>query len=1221
MEDGDTVATDEIVWNFSGNLGDKNFYRYKLDSKNWTEWQRSKSNGTEARLTLTRADTGSHVVTFETCYNPDDDITDTSFTFVKINVPFIIFQPENKTVTDGKSVSFSVGANGTNLFYQWQKDTVNIEGATSSILSLPAVTIADNNTRYRCIIYNVGGLTVTIYANLSVNKKIIPPLIATQPESQNVTEGQAVTFKVSATGTDITYQWKKGSVNINGAITSSYTIPVVTLADSGAKFHCVISNISDTITSDTVILSIEKKFYPPIITLQPVSQTIMEGKPVTFVIDATGTNLHYQWLNGAVPIPNATSATFTIASVLATDNNAVYSCVVSNSVDTLNSNGAVLSVVQDIVAPAITIQPTSKTVTAGKSAVFSVIASGTALYYQWYKDTSAIQRAVFSEYTIPVATIADSGKSFKCMVFNSVDTVISSVAKLTVTKNVIAPAIAEQPQSKSVTEGQPVTFKVFAAGSDLAYQWLKNNIAITGAITNTYTVAATSAGDNGLVFQCIIYNTADTIVSNPATLSVIQNNFPPVIRVQPLDQTVTEGQTAIFSVIAEGTALVYQWQKGATAIIGATNATYSLTDIVISDSGSEYSCIVSNAIDTVVSKKVKLVVTQNIVAPSITGQPVSVTVIAGGTTTFTVTTNGTNLKYQWQKGNADIAGANTSTYSVISVAPTDNAANYRCIVSNTADAVISNTVSLTVVYTVTYLGNGNATGSVPVDTSVYPQNGIISIKGNTGSLARTGYTFSGWTSSQDGSGKAYQENDTLITGLANTQLFAKWCIDSFTVSFNSNEGSSVLSQKIAYGGYATEPAVPTRIGFAFAGWHSNQALTALFDFTTPVTSPRTLFAKWNPVYRVIYDVNGGNGIGPVDNNLYQSGQFVSVLDKPTGLTQQYYDFVGWNTTSNGTGANRLAGTTYQIGSKNDTLYAKWQIAKPVITLHPVAISVFPLDNISISVTAEGIGLAYQWQKDGVNLSGETKSIYSKQMANFTDSGYYCCIVSNVSGNTISSTTKLTIRTTLKDADSNEYKIVVIGNQVWTAENLRTTKYNDGTSIFYDTSAVNWGSSTIGKYCWFNNSSTTKEQVGAFYNWYAVDSRKLAPAGWHVPETTDWSTLENYLIANGYNYDGSTTDNKIAKSLSAKILWPISTYEGTPGNGLELNNKTGFSALPNGYRDNNGKFQSPSDGCNVWSATSNNVSDAYFYQIFPYEINLFYFIYNKSFGRPVRLVKD
>lgn len=769
--------------------------------------------------------------------------------------------------------------------------------------------------------------------------------------------------------------------------------------------------------------------------MQPVSQTIVEGKPVTFTIDAIGTNLHYQWRNGNEPIPNATSATFTIAVALVTDSNAVFSCIVSNSVDTVISNGAVLTVVQSFVAPEIRVQPTSKTVTAGKSALFSVIASGTALHYQWYKDTAFIQNALSSEYTIPVTTLADSGKSFKCMVYNSVDTVMSSDAKLTITKNVIVPTITVQPQNETVAEGQSVTFIVNATGSD--------------------------------------------------------------------------------------------------------------------------------------------------------------------------------LNYQWQKGNVDITGANGSTYSVLPVASADNTASYRCVVSNTTGTVISNAATLTVVYAVTYLGNGNSTGSVPVDTGIYLQNGIIIVKDNTGSLTRTGHTFGGWNRTQNGTGKVYQHNDTLLAGTEHLQLYVKWSIDSFTVSFNSNEGSSVTAQMIAYGGYATEPAVPTKTGFAFEGWYSNQALTALFDFTTPITATRTLFAKWNPVYRVIYNVNGGSGSAPVDNNLYQSGQLVSVLDKPTVLTRQYYDFAGWNTASNGTGATRLVGTSFQIGTKNDTLYANWQIAKPAITLQPLAVSVFPLDNISMSATAEGIGLTYQWQKDGVNLTGATNSVYAKQKVNFSDSGYYCCVVGNVSGNTPSSTVKLTLRTTVKDADSNVYSIVAIGDQVWMAENLKTTRYRDGSPILEIKGGQEWADLTTPAYCWYtNDSSLFKKDYGALYNWHVIDpvnTKQIAPEGWHVPSDSEWVLLASYL--GGSNVAGGSLKEE------GFLHW---TY---PNEGAT--NSSGFKALPGGYCSYNGTFGKYGAYGVWWTTTENDQSTAIYHNLYSDRVDMYrkYNYYNKNYGFSIRCIRD
>jgi uncharacterized protein (TIGR02145 family) len=154
---------------------------------------------------------------------------------------------------------------------------------------------------------------------------------------------------------------------------------------------------------------------------------------------------------------------------------------------------------------------------------------------------------------------------------------------------------------------------------------------------------------------------------------------------------------------------------------------------------------------------------------------------------------------------------------------------------------------------------------------------------------------------------------------------------------------------------------------------------------------------------------------------------------------------------------------------------------------------------------------------------------------------------------------------VKDFDGNEYKAVRIGNQVWMAENLRTTKYSDGTAIplkVIDNNA--WINLSTPGYCWWNNDSATYSVLyGAIYNWYAVNTGKLCPTGWHVPTDADWTLMENYLIANGYNYDGTNSGNKIAKSLAAATNWPLSSNTGAPGNTdyPSYCNKTGFTALP------------------------------------------------------------
>jgi uncharacterized protein (TIGR02145 family) len=213
--------------------------------------------------------------------------------------------------------------------------------------------------------------------------------------------------------------------------------------------------------------------------------------------------------------------------------------------------------------------------------------------------------------------------------------------------------------------------------------------------------------------------------------------------------------------------------------------------------------------------------------------------------------------------------------------------------------------------------------------------------------------------------------------------------------------------------------------------------------------------------------------------------------------------------------------------------------------------------------------------------------------------------------------------TLKDADGNVYQTVRIGNQVWMAENLRTTKYNDSTVIPLVKDIDEWSSLTTPAYCYYNNTTNSDsiKKFGALYNWYAVNTGKLAPAGWHVPTDSEWDTLQNYLIANGYNYDGTTTGNKIAKSMAAETDWEASIKEGAIGNDPTKNNSSGFSALPGGSRGSDGHFYYQSLWGRWLSSTERDESTAWWrYLYFDYE----YLTRNSGYkvcGFSLRLVLD
>jgi uncharacterized protein (TIGR02145 family) len=242
----------------------------------------------------------------------------------------------------------------------------------------------------------------------------------------------------------------------------------------------------------------------------------------------------------------------------------------------------------------------------------------------------------------------------------------------------------------------------------------------------------------------------------------------------------------------------------------------------------------------------------------------------------------------------------------------------------------------------------------------------------------------------------------------------------------------------------------------------------------------------------------------------------------------------------------------------------------------------------------------------------------------------------LAGSTIIILHSFCTRTPVTDADGNIYPTVRIGGQVWTVDNLRTTKFNDGTPISHVPDGIAWHSLATPGFCYYRNTNNADsiKRFGALYNWYCVDSKKLAPPGWHVPTNEDWAALQKYLIDHGYNWDRQKSGNNIAKSMAAQTGWKPFTVEGTPGYKMEENNRSGFSGLAAGWRYDTrdsvqvpgiawkGAFKGISHKGAWWSATEVNESFGYLYGLgFCVERLIQYDMFFKTCGYSVRLVKN
>jgi sugar lactone lactonase YvrE len=270
--------------------------------------------------------------------------------------------------------------------------------------------------------------------------------------------------------------------------------------------------------------------------------------------------------------------------------------------DTLNH---VIRLGNLIVAPAISAQPQSTSVLAGAAFSLSVGATGTApLTYQWYQNGNAVAGATASTYAVASAATTNAG-SYTVIVSNPAGSATSNSAVVAVSLPVVAPSIAIQPQSITITAGQGGNLSVAANGTaPLSYQWFQNGNAVAGATSSTYAISNAVTANAGS-YTVTVTNSAGTATSAPATVVV---GIPPSITSPPQSVTVAQGSLFTLSVTCAGSdPISYQWSFNGGAISGATGSSYVVASASPASAGS-YAVTATNAFGTATSGAAAVIV-------------------------------------------------------------------------------------------------------------------------------------------------------------------------------------------------------------------------------------------------------------------------------------------------------------------------------------------------------------------------------------------------------------------------------------------------------------------------------------------------------------------------------------------------------------------------------------------------------------------------------------
>ena len=581
----------------------------------------------------------------------------------------------------------------------------------------------------------------------------IPPVDVT------VTTPNPATFTVGATGTPpLTYQWRRDGVNITGATSTTYSLASTAVADSGAQFDVVVSNPGGSVTSTAATLTVLSIPVAPTVTAHPEDVAVTAPAPATFSVTATGNApLSYQWRRNGVDIPGATSQTYTLDPTAVGDTGSQFDVVVSNAVGSVTSQSATLmestvlmyddfndgdfagwTVVEQGTANGPAAWSASTGTLVQSSNIFGGSETGVELpklgTHVWYEAGTG-----WTDYQLTLSmTSADNdalGVMFRYQDANnyyrfSWDSQRSYRRLVKVVDGTFT-LLAEE--AVSYVKHQTYTIQLQAEGSQLI-GWVDGTeiFSVTDSSHTTGTVGLYSWGNAGSKFDGVLVagrNGSDQLA----------------ITIPPVDVTATEPASATFRVGATGTPpLTYQWQRDGVYISGATSATYTLASTAVADSGAQFDVVVSNPGGNVISTAVTLTV---LAPPTVTTQPVDVTVTAPASATFSVVATGdAPLSYQWRRDGVDIPGATSATYTLDPTAITDNGAQFDVVVSNAVGSITSTSAMLTesTVVLDTDFESGDLTGWTIVDQGT--TNGPSAWSLNAGTLLQNSNIYGGSTS-------------------------------------------------------------------------------------------------------------------------------------------------------------------------------------------------------------------------------------------------------------------------------------------------------------------------------------------------------------------------------------------------------------------------------------------------------------------------------------------
>ncbi|MBZ5675069.1 MAG: immunoglobulin domain-containing protein [Acidobacteriia bacterium] len=1034
--------------------------------------------------------------------------------------------PPTVTLFDSQTQQFSATVSGTaNQSVTWTLSpnvgTISAAGlytAPTPIASTQSITVTATS---------VADVTKSATATVTLSPPS-PPVITQQPQSTSAISGQTGSFSVTASGLGLSYQWQSMAAgaasftNIAGALSSSYTTPSVTFADSGTQFRVVVTNAQGSVTSNAATLSV----------LSPGTPFITSFTPGTQRNNYTG------WVGMKFTVGPTPLVVSSLGRIVIAGNNHGHNLKIVDANTNTDLGTAAITTVGGT-AGTFVYGNLAAPVTLNANSSYLILSQEEDQVDQWYDNTATALTTtdaalVGSTYGggAPYTTYTNPGHMYVGVSF----------------KYALQSAVNINPTSATLSASQTQQFTSTVAGG---VSWSISPNVGTISASGLYSPPANIASTQTVTV------TATSVTDNTKSASAAVTLIPVSVTVAPPAAPLFASQTQQFTATVTGTNNTsVNWtinpNVGSISASGLYTAPSSIASV-------QTVTVTATSVADNTKFATATVTLEPPAPPIITVAPQNAAVFSGQTATFSVTASGLNLTYQWQimpSGGSftDIAGATSTSYTTPTLALSDNGTQFRVVVTNPQGSVPSNAATLSVL-----------------------QAGVTLVTSKTLGTARNNFT--GWVGMKITVGGAPMTVSSVgrAVGPNNTAVHTVKIVDAITG--NDLASASVATTGLAPGTFAYgNLGSPVTLNANAAYYIVSQETIGGdqwydLDSTVQTTTAATVNG---PVYGTPYAPGGpaGHSYVPVDLK-YNASVSVTVAPPTASLfdsqTQQFTATVNgagntavtWTINPNvgtiSTGGLYTAPapitTTQTITVTATSVADVTKSASATVTLNPPAppsitqapqnASVVVGQTANFSVTASGLGLSYQWQSMApgggsfTNIAGATASSYTTPATALADGGtQFRVVVTNAQGSATSNAATLSVvspgtvfaTSVVLGPGRNDYsgyvgmKITIgpsalvvssVGRYVapLNAQSHTVTIIDAATGNQLGTASVNTAGGTVGTFAYANLASPVTLNANAIY--YIMSQETQGGDQWYDNTTTAQTTADANLMGSVY----------------------------------------------------------------------------------------------------------